>query len=617
MTSAQSACCVAILTTLLVPVWGSFAEDVCLDEDFERGVVEQAPEGWGAFQEQSKPAAMVFTPGAGDSAKCLKMLPTSESGFVALSKALSAPQDRVWVELSFAFTEGKGRTFNLWSHEPDGKDASQINVSIGDGRLMQYGGVTKRWELITADVEPTTDPTQPIWHRMRVVADRDNPAVDFYVSEPGSTKLPEQPTNTLRVYRTGLPFGAIDLVSGARLAPGSYYLVDDLVVRGGSDVPGPQGEITTPEVYDLWDTSRPLPNAAETPLLEGACFSVIKKREVDVDGYNWLHGVAAVWHKGVLYSFFGHNEGDENTPTEIAQGRHSLDGGRTWSPVWMVAPHTETEGRSHGVFLSHGGQLWIFLGRFGSKFTNLRTEAYVLDERAEVTMDAAPGVWESQGIVAGQFWPCEEPVQMADGNWIMAGMDIPDGPKWAAPAVTISHGDNFTRWDTVILSVPGHLKSIWGESTTIVEPDEVRIVVRPGWSHDNALISTSRDFGRTWSPLEWTNLPSPSTKLYAGFLSTGQRYVVGTLVRDHSRKRHPLCIAVSNPGEKALSRMYRIRDDVLEDGPGESVKGAALSYPYAVEHEHHLYVVYSNDGGRGRNLNSGEMAVIPLEALMK
>mgnify|MGYP000433055587 CR=1 FL=1 len=51
---------------------------------------------------------------------------------------------------------------------------------------------------------------------------------------------------------------------------------------------------------------------------------------------------------------------------------------------------------------------------------------------------------------------------------------------------------------------------------------------------------------------------------------------------------------------------------------------AALSYPYAVEHDGKLYVGYSNSGdkttrdGTGRELwnnNSAELAIIPIEKL--
>jgi hypothetical protein len=364
------------------------------------------------------------------------------------------------------------------------------------------------------------------------------------------------------------------------------------------------------EPYALWDPSHPVPTAAETPVLEDLRFSVIKKREPDVDGYNWLHGVAVVWHNDTLFTFWGHNKGDENTPTEVAQERRSTDLGLTWGPVRMLASHTATEARSHGVFLSHAGTLWAFLGRFGAKYANTRCEGFRLKE------DADPQVWESVGIVTDHFWPCDEPRRMADGNWIMAGMDVKPQGAWAAPAVAISHGRDFTRWDTVVLPVPKELEGIWGESTVIVEPDELLVVVRAGWQHDHALVSTSTDSGRTWTPVQWSNLPMPCTKVYGGVLSTGQRFLVGTLVRDHNRRRHPLTIAVSEPGQKMLSRVLRIRDDLFPEGPGESVEGAALAYPYAVEHDEYLYLVYSNDGGRGRNLNSAEMAIIPIASLV-
>ena len=605
------------ITGLALCALAAGGAEVCLKEGFEDAPLGKLPEGWSPFHQGSKPMGRVVAPGSEGSGKCLWMTGTTEQGFVALSKALSVAQDRIWLEFSFAFAAGAKRTFNLWSHEPGGKDASQINICIENGCLMQYDGRGKAWLPLPCKLEPTKDPAAPCWHRMRVVADRHRDGIDFFLSEPGQTKLPHKATATLPAYRTGLPLGSIDLVSGARLEEGSFYLIDNLVVKGGAELQGPHDLPPEHVPFALWDPERPAPTAEEAPLLGDVRFSVIKKREKEADGYNWLHGVAVVWHKGVLYSFYGHNKGGENTPTEESRGNHSFDDGRTWSPVWTIDTHTETEGRSHGVFLSHKGRLWAFVGRFGGKmaFTDLRMEAYVLTKEP-ASADDAGVTWESQGIAATGFWPCDEPKKMADGNWIMAGMDIPNGPGWAHPAVAISHGEDFTRWNTVLLPVPQAMRTIWGESTVIVEPDELVVIVRPGWQHDHALISTSKDLGRTWPGLRWTNLPMPSTKAYAGRLSTGQRYVVGTLVRNHTRRRHPLTIALSKPGEKKLSMMYRIRDDVFPEGPGESVKGAALSYPYAVEHEGFLYVVYSNDGARGKNLNSGEMAVIPVSSLV-
>ena len=106
------------------------------------------------------------------------------------------------------------------------------------------------------------------------------------------------------------------------------------------------------------------------------------------------------------------------------------------------------------------------------------------------------------------------------------------------------------------------------------------------------------------------------SKPYAGKLSTGQRYLVCTTTADSGSRRSPLTIAVSAPDKPFFSRVYRIRDATFANGPGDSHPQARLSYPYAIEHDGFLYVGYSNSGGRpGMNINSAELAVIPIAEL--
>ena len=51
------------------------------------------------------------------------------------------------------------------------------------------------------------------------------------------------------------------------------------------------------------------------------------------------------------------------------------------------------------------------------------------------------------------------------------------------------------------------------------------------------------------------------------------------------------------------------------DKPSESKECLSLSYPFTIEHDGRLYVGYSNNGGRRGNLNSAEMAILPIESL--
>lgn len=363
------------------------------------------------------------------------------------------------------------------------------------------------------------------------------------------------------------------------------------------------------DAYPLWKCG-PFPLKADIPALDGVEFSVIKPWEFETDGYRFLHGVALAWHNGRLYASFGHNRVGENTATEEARGRVSDDGGKTWGEVFTIDPGEGDLAVSHGVFLSIGGALWAFHGAYHNTMERVHTRAYLLDE--------ASGTWQKRGTVTqGGFWPMQEPQKMPDGNWIMSGISV-GGTNPAA--VAISRGDDLTRWDLVIIQAAPGTGNMWGESSVIVDGSRVVNIARYG-AQALPLVAVSGDCGRTWTQSRPANMPMTTSKPYAGTLTTGQHYLVCTTAADTGGRRAPLTVAVSRPGEQPFARVFTIRDAVHPSGPGESHPGAALSYPYAVEHEGKLYVGYSNSGGRGGkdranwNNNSAELAVIPLSAL--
>ena len=553
------------------------------------------PAGWSPFPAGTQPAVTFLAGG-----KVIEVTPGRRQGTVGLSRDLATPADRILVEFSFAFSAGKGRAMNLWTREPNGTDANAINLAVNNGVLQQYSKPTG-WQDVTRLIRPTANWDRPVWHRMRILADRKAEGVDYFVSAPGSEKLPAKPTATRRGYRPGLPFGSVNLAYG-RLAAGARFRIRDLVIRQGGALPAPHA-LPGDKRTILWDPARPVPKSSQAPLLKGVRFSVVKSRRPDVDGFNWLHGAAAVWHKKRLVVSFGHNTGAENTGSEIAQGRTSTDGGKSWQPVFRIASGKGDLAVSHGVFLSHKAVLWAFHGSFHGHLKKTHTRAYVLDEQT--------GRWQFKGVVAEKgFWPICEPRKMPDGNWIMGGMSV-GGANPAA--VAISSGDDFTTWRVVVIDRAEGIGRMWGESTVIVDGPDVLNIARYG-ARAEALVSVSTDCGRTWSPMVRSNLPMAGSKPYAGVLSTGQRYLICTTTADAGHRRSPLTIAVTRPGKKLFCRVFRIRDAV-HTGPGESGPKVRLSYPYAVEHDGSLYVVYSNDGGRGANRNSAELAVIPVQAL--
>lgn len=360
-----------------------------------------------------------------------------------------------------------------------------------------------------------------------------------------------------------------------------------------------------PQPITLW-TGPALPKISEAEILEGVQFHVIKKYEPEVDGYGFLHGVALAWHKGKLYASFGHNKGSENTLTEEGRYCDSEDGGKTWSKVRTIDVGTEDDDLavSHGVFLSRGDTLWAFLGSFHGTRKGVHTRAYTLNEES--------GQWKLQGtIVKDGFWPMTEPVRMDDGNWIMPGFIVDQGNP---AAVAISAGDDLKKWNTVIIPRGAGVRNMWGESSLFVDGPRVTNIARYG-GKALALAASSGDFGRSWTPSAESNLPMAASKPCLGTFSNGQRYLICSTTADGRNRRSPLTVAVSQPGENTFSKVFVIRHAVLDDGPGESDAGAALSYPYAIEHQGKLYVAYSNNGPRRANNNSAELAVIPIDNL--
>jgi len=380
----------------------------------------------------------------------------------------------------------------------------------------------------------------------------------------------------------------------------------------------PVASLTVPPPVKIWDGAA-IPTTDQIPMLQHVRFSVIKRYEFDKDGYRFLHGVALCFHKGKLYASFGHNKGGENTDTEEARFRVSEDDGKTWSAVGTIDHGDEPGvGVSHGVFLSHNGRLWAFHGAYSGTMQNVHTRAYLLDESS--------GKWERKGaVIKGGFWALEKPVKMADGNWIMSGIraDNYSAKNKNPAAVAISHGDDFTRWNLVVIPQMDGIGQMWGESAVVVNGNRITNIARYG-EKEVALVAFSDDLGRTWTPSLPSNLPMATSKPCAGMLSTGQRYLICSTSADGGKRRAPLTIAVSKPGEDNFSKLFVIRHAEFPKGPGESHPKASLAYPCATEHEGKLYVGYSNSGGgvgrkgTGRerwNNNSAELAIIPVSSL--
>lgn len=453
------------------------------------------------------------------------------------------------------------------------------------------------------------------WHLVGIVINSDKAALWLNGKLVGTVKLSQPIPKT----KAPLTFGGVD--DNGRIRQTFLGALDEVQLFNRALSPNEMSALYSPvaathvipkpaKPFSLLDESQVLPTAANLPDLEDVRFHVIKKWDQQNDGYTFLHGVGFAFHKGKLYASIGHNKRHENTVTEEAQYRVSEDKGQTWSELRVIDAGEEANlAVSHGVFLSHSDKLWAFHGAYHNKMQNIHTRAYSLNEET--------GKWVKHGVVIRNgFWPMNQPMQMKDGSWIMSGISAgPYSNKRVFPAaVAISHGDDFTKWDLVEIPVDAGIQSMWGESAIWVDGSRVFNIARCG-AKAAALVAVSDDYGRTWTPSRISNLPMTTSKPAAGTLSTGQRYLVCTTAKDNGGKRTPLTIAVSRPGEDVFSQVFAIRRSLAPRQAGESADTLSLSYPCAIEHDGHLYVGYSNNGGRRGNLNSAEMAIIPITSL--
>lgn len=373
-------------------------------------------------------------------------------------------------------------------------------------------------------------------------------------------------------------------------------------------------EIKSSEGYPLWAGPQSVAAAAELPILKNVRFSVIKPYHPEVDGYRWHHGASLAFHNDRLYASYGVNPYSENVAGAACLYQVSDDLGVTWSSPKLIDSGSveEKNGVGFGVLLSENGVLWSFNTGHG--------ETHKDDSHFRIyRFDDSTSSWEFIRRVDQPFFPNQEPQRLDNGNWMMCGVYMSgDG---APAAVAISHGDDLTQWEVVPIPKVQH-SWMFGECATYIDGSNLLNIARYDQTTRRALVAFSKDFGKSWTASEMSNLPMTGSMPAGGTLSSGHRYLIATIAGDSYKikrqfwDRTPLSIAVAEPGKEAFSKVSVIRHAVFPEGPGESSPNGRLAYPCAVEHDKHLFVAYSNNGDREHNFNSIELAVIPLDSLI-
>jgi len=346
-------------------------------------------------------------------------------------------------------------------------------------------------------------------------------------------------------------------------------------------------------LYPLWNPDVPVPTRNELVRPDGAWDVLV--HHTNTDRYHFLHDTSVSMHNGVLYAAWYNCPDREIQEESLIRGRRSSDGGRTWSDVETIATDETGEGLHYvpPQLFTSDGRLYALIGiMVGPDFIR-RADLYVHDDNR--------GEWQYVRKVADAYQQNTAPVMMSNGEYILPGRmaDAVDNKSlFSAVAISDSiEGD----WEVIQLPT-GELCKPHPETTVYADGDHIVALVRD--DHGPAQVFESDDFGRTWSGPFTQNLPIAASKLYAGVLSTGQRYLLCNINSEGFREL--MTISVSRPGEPILCRMWAIRNGF--DLPHIGV-GPEWSYPSACEHEGTLYITYTSEK------RHCVMTTIPIESL--
>ena len=352
-------------------------------------------------------------------------------------------------------------------------------------------------------------------------------------------------------------------------------------------------------LFELWDSSVRFPLFDEMPDLDIVTHVSVERAQPG--GYHYLHESSLVWHNDILQVVWAnHKTAEVNITDELIRRRTSIDGGYTWSPAETIieAPTGGSTSFNHPVITSAFGQLWLF----ATRWDNERPSTEVL------TFNDRHGAWETTGTIISQLVPFRPPMKMANGNWIVSGESY-----WFEAAVAISDGDDFTKWDMIVIPRSPGLELCFAETTILQRAEQLVAICRPR-NPGSAPAAISDDFGRSWTPLAPSNFPVASTQPYCGMLSNGQQYL---LTGNMEEERYLMSLAVTRPGGAKFERAWKVRHQKYPKvrlfggyGTGSRVGCATeWSYPAASEHDGKLYISYT------QGKEDCCLSIVPISAL--
>lgn len=322
--------------------------------------------------------------------------------------------------------------------------------------------------------------------------------------------------------------------------------------------------------------------------------------------YRFLHEAAIIEFHGTLFaSWYNCREKELSGHTPI-RGKRSSDGGRTWSDVEIIEGQTD-DGVLYcpPVYGVCDDQLYLFVNEMSAPDFIHALNLYVYDEKNDKFVKR----W-SRPI---PFKLNTNVIALPNGKLMLPGRCGQPDAFPNTPAVLISDSGKIdAAWRLVKIAENGLLPdgTVYRhpEISAIVSGERVTMFCRND-KRRVPIVYFSQDCGETWSAPYTHDIPFSASKIYAGTLADGRRYVIGNLREAGKHPRAVLALYLTERGSDVFSKIC-----VLADGADSGFEHSAVwHYPAAVEQNGRLKVICTvsfDDQSRGAVLIDADLRKI-------
>ena len=289
------------------------------------------------------------------------------------------------------------------------------------------------------------------------------------------------------------------------------------------------------------------------------------------------------WSNGIV------NEEDAGQRVLIASSPNTRD----WSEPICIAGDTSSA-LAHNCLALYASETALHVFAMSEEVTRDAQAAgmrRIDPETTDMTIyRSTDGVsWETAFSFGNEIrWFFEAPRFTADGL-LLCSM----GPLKAAPAFALWDGPDVCRRPEIVAVPRGDGNRFWHAEGTWYQTDDGRIFYfwRDEGGSCRVWLTISDDGGRTFSPMQMTDIPDSMSRLYAGRLDDGRFYLCNNAFPTLLDRRH-LTLLVSDDGY-VFNSVSLVIDDPTSQRLRGLLKADGYQYPCCLTEPGRLVIAYS------------------------